>query len=389
MSGCSLFSHNNRDESSDAPPPVASAVEGTAPAAGPQTVTEALGEAPVDTDTTVVMVDAGPALKPSAPKNYVVKRGDTLWGIANMFLRDPWLWPEIWFVNPEIQNPHLIYPGDTVHLALAQDGRTALQVVRSTSSSATTRLEPLLRSSPLESPIATIPYSVISAFLARPGVLSRNEVKSAPYILALRGEHDVAGFGDDIYVKKLVAAAGEHYSVMHVDEPLNDPDSGRTLGYLAIYTGTAQVTRPGTVARATMTDTGRETLQGDVLIPEEGLITSDFHPHPPSRPVSGQIIAVVAGEELSGQYDVVALNRGARDGLDRGAVLTADEVPGTTDDQCARIEDRSTCLFHGTRRLPSEAAGTLLVFKTYEYMSYALILNDTVPIHNLDRVRNP
>jgi hypothetical protein len=105
--------------------------------------------------------------------------------------------------------------------------------------------------------------------------------------------------------------------------------------------------------------------------------------------VAGRIIAVVEGEELSGQFDVVALNRGARDGLDRGTVLTADSVSATTDDLCARIEERSTCLFHPSRVLPSETAGTLLVFKTYEDMSYALILNDTAPIHVYDRVRNP
>jgi LysM domain len=361
-----------------------------APAAQAQTVTEALDSAPADsaTETATVIPDAGAMLRSGAPRNYVVRRGDTLWGIANMFLRDPWLWPEIWYVNPQIQNPHLIYPGDSVHLALAQDGRTELQIVRGSASSAA-RLEPLLRSRPLESAIANIPYTVIAAFLDRPGVLSMGEVKTAPYIMALRGEHDVAGSGDEIYVKKLDGETGAHYSVMHVDEPLRDPDSGRRLGYLAIYTGTAQLTRPGSIAKAMLTQTARETLQGDVLVPEEGLVTSDFMPHPPARPVSGLIIAVVAGEDLAGQYDVVALNRGARDGLDRGTVLTADEIQAKSDDQCARIEEHSTCLFHPSRSLPSEPNGTLLVFKTYPYMSYALILSDAAPVHVNDRVRNP
>ena len=387
LGGCAFMRHDAEEPSSTPPPP---ASENVMPASEPQTATEAVAAAPAEpeTATATVIPDAGAMLRSGAPKNYVVKRGDTLWGIANLFLRDPWLWPEIWYVNPQIQNPHRIYPGDSVHIALAQDGRTELQIVRGSLSS-TARLEPLLRSQPLESAIATIPYSVISAFLERPGVLSRNEVKAAPYVMALRGEHDVAGTGDEIYIKKLDGETGAHYSVMHVDEPLRDPDSGRQLGYMAIFTGTAQLTRPGSVAKATLTQAGRETLQGDVLVPEEGLITSDFLPHPPSRPVAGKVIAVVEGEELAGQYDVVALNRGSRDGLDRGTVLTADEIQAKSLDLCARIEDQSTCLIHVNRALPSEPNGTLLVFKTYEHMSYALILTDATPIHVYDRVRNP
>jgi hypothetical protein len=165
-----------------------------------QTVTDALSDTDEATGTTTVMRDAGPALRAGAPKDYVVKRGDTLWGIANMFLRDPWLWPEIWYVNPGIHNPHRIYPGDTVHLALSGDGRTALQVVRGPAGE--TRLEPLLRSSSFEGPIATIPYSLIAAFLSRPGVMSADEVKAAPYVVALRDDHQVAGTGHDLYVKK-------------------------------------------------------------------------------------------------------------------------------------------------------------------------------------------
>jgi len=387
LGGCSMSSHNSHETSTAAS--VAPMPAGSEAAEGPQTDTEALGDSGSDAGTTTVMADAGPALNPSAPKDYVVRRGDTLWGIANMFLRDPWLWPEIWYVNPGIHNPHRIYPGDTVHLALASDGRTALQVVRGPALPSS-RLEPMLRSAPLESAIATIPYGVIAAFLERPGVLTREQVKHAPYILALRGEHDIAGAGDELYVKKLDAqTTGARYSVMHVDEPLKDPQSGRKLGYLAIYTGTAQLTRPGEVAKAMLTDSARETLQGDVLISEDTSPTGDFKPHPPAKPVSGEIVAIVEGEDLAGQYDVVALNRGSSDGLERGNVLKVEEVSAISDDQCARIQDASTCLLHPNRRLPIETAGTLLVFKTYEQMSYALILNETSPIHTYDHIRNP
>jgi LysM domain len=384
FSGCSMF-HRGEHETAAPPPPVRQ-VE-TAAAPEQQTVTEAAGDAADEAGTTTVIGDAGPELKTSAPRNYVVRRGDTLWGIANTFLRDPWLWPEIWYINPDIHNPHRIYPGDSVRLALRGDGRTALQVVRGAGGA--TRLEPMLRSVPLEGPIATIPYSVIAAFLSRPGVLTGDEVKAAPYIAALRDDHQIAGTGHDLYVKKLDGDTGARYSVMHVDEPLHDPQSGRKLGYVAIYTGTAQITRPGDIAKVTLTDAARETLQGDVLIAEENSPTTNFAPHGPSQAVDGRIIAVVDNVLLAGQYDVVALNRGSQDGLDRGSVLTVDQVGARLDDHCAKINGESSCWVSHSMQLPNESAGTLLVFKTYERMSYALILSDTVPINVGDHVRNP
>jgi hypothetical protein len=389
LGGCSMFHHDEQETLT--PPPVAPA-EAAGAAAEPMTDTEALAEGldqgPDQGSTTTVISDARAVLSPSAPRNYVVKRGDTLWGIAHTFLRDPWLWPEIWYINPDIHNPHRIYPGDTVHLALREDGSTALEIVRGGSGSAA-RLEPMLRSVPLEGPIATIPYSLIAAFLSRPGVLSGDEVKAAPYVMALRDDHQIAGSGHDLYVKKLDGDAGSRYSVMHVDEPLNDPQSGRKLGYVAIYTGTAQLTRPGEVAKVTLTDSARETLQGDVLIAAEISPSTDFAPHSPHQPVDGRIIAVVNNVLLAGQYDVVAINRGSHDGLDRGTVLTIDMAGQTVSDHCARINGESTCWLPHSERLPEEMSGTLLVFKTYENMSYALIFSDTVPVNVGDRVRNP
>jgi hypothetical protein len=394
LGGCSMFHgmfhHGSEAASAPPPPPPMSSADTTA-AVEPETVTDSLSDNPdeaASSGTATVMNDAGPALKPGAPKDYQVKRGDTLWGIANMFLRDPWLWPEIWYVNPSIHNPHRIYPGDTVHLALGSDGRTSLQVLRGTGPGST-RLQPLLRSSALEGPIATIPYSVIAAFLSRPGVMTSDEVKAAPYVVALRDDHQIAGAGHDLYVKKLAGDTGTRYSVMHVDEPLKDPQSGRHLGYLAIYTGTAQLTRSGEVGRALLVDSARETLQGDVLIAENGNATSDFSPHRPSQPIDGRVIAVVDNVLLAGQYEIVALNRGSADGLDRGTVLTADEGRKRTDDHCQAINGNSTCFFARSTNLPIESEGTLLVFKTYERMSYALILNETGPIHITDHVRSP
>ncbi|HEX4377364.1 MAG TPA: LysM peptidoglycan-binding domain-containing protein [Steroidobacteraceae bacterium] len=354
----------------------------------PQTVTDALSDSDEESGTTTVMRDAGPALKAGAPKDYVVKRGDTLWGIANMFLRDPWLWPEIWYVNPDIHNPHRIYPGDTIHLALNQDGRMALQVVHG-NLGPSARLSPLLRSADEQGPIETIPYSIIGAFLSRPGVMSRDEISAAPYVVALRDNDQVAGAGYDVYVKKVTGDQGTRYSVMHIDQPLEDPQSHRHLGYMAIYAGTAQISRPGEVARARLVDSARETLQGDVLVAESSNSTADFHPHTATAPVDGRVIAVIDNVMLAGQYEIVALNRGSADGLDRGAVLAVDSYPKEVADHCASIEGRSTCLFAHSAELPQEKEATLLVFKTYEQMSYALILQDDYPIQMFDHVRSP
>jgi hypothetical protein len=307
-------------------------------------------------------------------------------------------------VNPEIHNPHRIYPGDTLRLALAGDGRTELQLVRGPAGQAATaravsatgadlasaRLEPLLRSSPLDAPIDTIPYALIAAFMSHPSVLTREQIRSSAYIVALAQSHDVAGTGHELYVRKADAPAGSRYSVMHIDEPLRDPDSGRELGYVAIYTGSAQITRPGTIAEAVLTSSARETLQGDVLIPEEHEPTTDFVPHSPQRPVDGRVIDVIDNVLLAGQYQVVALNRGSDDGLDRGSVLTVDDQPEVVTDMCASINGDSACPHqHRQVTMPTDPAGTLLVFRSFPHLSYALILADVQPVQVGNRIRSP
>lgn len=403
LAGCSAF-HWHRTARSQTPvsAPVAAAASDALPPE-PQTVTDALdtpaeqNATPTDADagSTTVVADVGPELKSSAPKSYVIRHGDTLWGIANMYLRDPWAWPEIWYVNPKIQNPHRIYPGDELRLALGSNGHTTLQLVRavrlaSAAPDATqTRLHPLLRSSALDVPIETIPYSIIGAFLSHPTVLTADQIRAAPYVVALAENHDIAGTGHEIYIKQLAGETGSRYNVFHVDEPLINPDNGHRLGYLAIYTGTAELTQPGRIAKGVLTDSSRETLQGDILMPEDHGSVADFVPHVPERAVTARIMAVVDNVLLAGQNEVVAINRGSNDGLERGHVLTVDQAVTTARDPCANIDNSSTCVVHPTVTLPVDTAGTLLVFQTFANMSYALILNDTVPMQVGDRVHTP
>src|SRR5882762_486142 len=205
-----------------------------APAAAPPTETETAPAQEV-TATEAAISNAGPAaaapaaptaeeatsiFKPTAPKSYTVKRGDTLWGIASMFLRDPWLWPEVWYINPQVANPHLIYPGDTLALAYGADGRPQIRLEQGGAA----RLDPRLRSNPIDGAIPTIPYTTIAAFLSRPSILTPDQVKHAPYVLAFRDDHEVAGQNNEIYVKNLNGPDHARYSVVHVGEPLRDPD---------------------------------------------------------------------------------------------------------------------------------------------------------------------
>ena len=408
MGGCSWLPHFHH---ASAAPPV---VQGAAPRAGeaadagePQTVTSNLPDLPDEpqptaaqapAEPTVVMADAGAAIAASAPKSYVVKKGDTLWGLANLFLKDPWLWPEIWYVNPEVKNPHRIYPGDTLRLALASDGKQQLQVDHTgtpgaavevgTPSGPVTVLHPLLRDGPASTPIEVLPRAAIASFLSRPSVLSSDQVRSAPYVLALRDNHIVAGANNDVYLGKLAAGVGARYDVLHVGQALKARGVGN-VGYMAQYAGTVEVTREGDPARGKLTETAREVLKGDVLIPSAGNETPEVVPHVPNHAVDGRILAVVNGVLLAGQYQVVAISGGSVEGIEPGHVLRVDESPKSVHDRCATIEGSGTCTRFRDAALPIESAGTLLVFRSFEHMSYALIANEDMPLHVGDHLVRP
>jgi LysM repeat protein len=392
--GCSTVHHVFHRGATAPPPPAmtraSSSAAEPADTTEPQTVTSNLPEADEAgaAGASTIIADAGPALTATAPKSYVVQRGDTLWGLANMFLKDPWLWPEIWYLNPEVSNPHRIYPGDTLRLAYGADGKAQVQVVPGLVGGGT-RLHPLLRSTALEGPIANIPYAAIAAFLSRPSVISGQQVRAAPYIVALRDNHMIAGAGNDVYVKKLTAVEGERYNIMHVADRLKDPDSGKVLGYLANFTGVAQVARAGDPAKVSLSESARETLTGDVLLPESANAAGDYFPHVPARAVSGRILAVVNGVLLAGQYQVVAISGGSNQGIEPGHVLRVNEALKTASDRCARINGEGTCVRFRSERLPVESAGTLLVFRTFDDMSYALVASESSPLHVGDHVVTP
>ncbi len=386
LNGCSSMRHHDGGAAPEAPQAAAPAAPETGPAAEPETVTSNLPDLPADGQAATVVTETTAPISPSAPKSYVVQRGDTLWGLANKFLKDPWLWPEIWYVNPEVSNPHRIYPGDTLRLATGKDGKEQVQVVHTSGSA--TKLEPLLRSTQLEAPIANIPYSTIAAFLSRPGVLTKQQVEAAPYVLALRDRHLIAGADNEVYVRRLPGAVGEHYNVMHIGDKLHDPDGGKMLGYLANYAGTTVVTRAGNPANAMITDSEREIVAGDVLVPETGGSLADIVPHVPAGEVHARVASVVNGVLLAGQYQVVAINRGSQQGIEPGHVLRVNRSGDKILDHCATITGLGTCTGHSVR-LPAEASGTLLMFRVFDHLSYGLVLTETDPIATGDEVVRP
>jgi LysM domain len=330
---------------------------------------------------------AAPVLNPNAPDSYVVKRGDTLWGIAKVFLRDPWYWPEIWQVNPQVQNPHLIYPGDTLRLVYIE-GRPTIMLQRGDAA----RVLPRVRSQPLEGAVTTIPYASVAAFMSKPFVLDKEQVKSAPYVLATRDMHVVMSDGDTVYARGFSSPAelGAHYSMVRVGEALRDPDDNRIVGYNGVFTGSGRVTRIGDPATLVMTESTRETYPGDKLFNGGVDVPLDFIPSPPKGSVNGRIMAVSDGVTIIGQYQVVVINRGARDGLEPGNVLAVLEVGGTIPDTESRgfLSGKSS-LTASKVRLPDERTGTFMVFKTFDHMSYGLIMEATDVIRVADRVENP
>ncbi len=313
-------------------------------------------------------------LADDAPDEYVVQVGDTLWDIAATFLKDPWYWPEIWYVNPQVENPHLIYPGDVLALIYV-DGmpRVTTQVGSSY------RLSPEARVTPLTEAITSVSYESVSAFLSRGVVIEKGEVESLPYLVATKGEHLIAAAGNTVYVRGTGARPGERFNVVHIGDKLIDPEDNHLIGYQGIEVGEGTISSSGDPATMALTSSKQEAVQGDRLIPTSVEVPLNFFPKAPSSNIDGQIIAVVGGVTQIGQYMVIVINRGADDGLAVGDVLSVWQRGQTVKD---RVEG-------GSVRLPDEQAGTAMIFKVYDEIGYGLVMEATQALHTRDFVRNP
>jgi hypothetical protein len=349
------------------------------------------------------------ALRDNVPERYTVKRGDTLWDISTLFLKDPWLWPEIWYFNPQIDNPHLIYPGDVLilvyidgqpQLRLVRDGQTVPDTTTTTTTTATTtpatprgpvaptglrsqNLSPRIRREGLEKAIPTIPVSMIEPFLVKPRVVTKKEIARAPYVVNSLDKHLATAEGNIIYVRNLKSDEDVRYNIFRPGIALRDPETGKLLGYETILVSEAKLLRGGDPATLEITRSLRETLNGDRILPsEDGRISYNFIPREPKNKVEGQIISMVDTLFQTAQRQVVIINLGERQGMEIGTVLGIDQRGEIVNDPYANEGFLPV-------RLPDERTGLLMIFRVFEHVSYGLIMESARPVHLYDFVRNP
>lgn len=228
--------------------------------------------------------------------------------------------------------------------------------------------------------VNSIPYEAVAAFLSTGAILQKDEADALPYLLETRGDHLVAAAGNEIYVRGLTEdMPGTRFNVVHIGDPLRDPDDNRLIGYQGLLVGEGRLTRGGDPATVALTDTAREAVMGDRLIPDTVDIPLNFFPRAPSTVVDGRIVSVVGGVTQIGQFQVVVINRGTNNGLSIGDVLSVFQTGEVVKD---RIKG-------GKVKLPDEEAGTVMIFKAYDRISYGLVMEATQALHVLDSVRNP
>jgi hypothetical protein len=343
--------------------------------------------------TRTIATGSNIALAPNAPDEYTVKKGDTLWDISKVYLRDPWYWPEIWYVNPQVQNPHLIYPGDVLKLVYI-DGKPRLTIAErgGEQGGGGKRLSPEVRREPLSRSITAIPYDVIAGFAGRPTLLSPDQVKSGPYIVGLRDSHMAGSIGNEIYARGIDGVpADSRYNIIHVEKKLVDPETRDLLGYTGIYVGSGPVLTAGDPAKLLLTDTSREALQGDKLFPESVEVGADFVPHAPTTPVDAAVIAAGVARVI-GQYQIVALNRGTQNGLEPGHVLAIEQQGAIVRDKYSQgglATEGAVRSATKNVQMPSERVGLVMIFRAFPRMSYALVMESTHEILEGDRAKNP
>lgn len=374
--------------------------------AAPEPVAET---SPLVMEPVAVVEMAKPAapvvLAANHPERYVVVKGDTLWEISERFLRDPWRWPEVWQDNPQVANPHLIFPGDVLTLmmingkpvihvergALAQAAGVTSTPVDSAAAVVTpldssgrplkvVKLSPQVREIDLEKAIPTISMDAIRQFLNQSMVVELQDMERAPYVVAFADEHMAGGSGYRIYAQGIKDPEPGNYMVVHPNKEYLDPDTGEKLGHEAIFLANADIERMSDPVTMMLHGAKREVLRGDRLIPGNAdPLNHSFMPHPPASEVKGKIISVFDAVNQIGQHQVVVLNLGRREGMEPGHVLAAYQ-----DGEMVRDEVAGKMV-----KLPDERAGIIMVFRTFDKVSYGLVMRATRAIHLYDTVTNP
>ena len=377
--------------------------------------------------------DAGD-LKEDAPDRYIVVPGDTLWSISGRFLKDVWKWPEVWRMNQEqVRNPHRIYPGDVIvldrsggapQLRLLRDGAADPGAAAAAAAAAagrdTVKLSPRTRAQPLaDKAVPAIPPSAIEPFLSRPLVVGQNELDSAPVIMATEENRVVIGAGNIAYADNL-KRGDQLWQVFRRSDALVDPDTGETLGYLAIYLGEARLRKFGDPSTIEITKSPQEIYVGDRLLPSSKQVpTFSYVPRAPWRPVRGRIMTTYGNLGETGPLGIVALSKGSQDGLEVGHVLaiyrsqstsvyevrqsplygeqglSANDSPRTYYSE--QLTRRDAPLYARGKpitkadiaRLPDERYGLVMVFRTFDRTAFGLVMQASRPVAVNDLVTNP
>lgn len=317
-------------------------------------------------------------LNENVPETYIVKKGDTLWGISGIYLKEPWLWPQLWEANPQIENPHLIYPGDTLYLVWV-NGRPQLRMERGRE----VKLTPDMRVSPLNLAIPIIPLDQIGPWLISNRVLDAEEVNNSAYIVAGDERRLISGPGDTIFGRGPFPDGERAYGIYRVGQNFIDPVTQEYLGYEVRDMGSAKLVSSNRddVTELTITRIAEEVLDGDRLLPqEERVLDASFHPKAPDQEiVGGVMIAVEGGLTQIGNMSIVVINRGKREGLQIGDVLAVYQAGKLVFDKVSQTNVK----------LPDTRAGLAMVFEAYEKVSYAVILKTSRPLKVNDLVKNP
>jgi len=343
-------------------------------------------------------------LQDNPPDRYTVQKGDTLWSISGKFLKQPWRWPEIWRMNrDQIRNPHLIYPGDVVALDKI-NGEWRLSLLRGETGRSgprgDVRLSPSIRVDSLDAEaIPSIPPGDLAPFLSLPIVNDTDGMPGAAKIIAARDNRVVRGVGDFVYAINVDPNAGTQWYIYRPGKILHSFDSNETLGYEMRYLGTARVDRFGEVSRMEITTAREEILFNDLLLPAPREELVNYVPHAPERIVDGRIIALGSNSAEAGRGAIITVDRGARDGIEVGHVLAIyHPTPVIADPRPYEGQDILTKFFEQTRvivppttylNIPPERSGLLFVFRTFDKVAYALVLNAAEPVVVGDLVRKP
>ena len=331
-------------------------------------------------------------LSPTAPDSYTVKRGDTLWGISKLFLKSPWRWPELWGMNlQQIRNPHLIFPGQVLYLDKSS-GRARLRLGTPVGGG-TVKLSPRVREGSLDDAIATVPLHLIEPFFNEAVIFNDSDsLVKAPRIVATQDGRVMVSRGETAYIRGDTAGRRE-FRLFREPKPLRDPTTKEVLGYEGIYVGSADLVKEGAEgtgadgkalivpATINVSSVRQEAMVGDRLSPVPPRDFDSVVPHAPRENLSGQVVAMYGEALTGGQNQVVSLNKGTRDGLERGHVLAL-----WRDGEVVRDVTEPG---KPTMKLPDERHGLLYVFRVFDKMSYALILSAETPVKAADRFTQP